>query len=122
METARRRFGNEGERLAADFLRRKGFRILERQARVARFGEIDLVTLDPRGALVFVEVKTRRDRAFGPPEEAVTPSKLRTLAACAEAWRSARGWTDRPYRLDVVAVDLAGAAPETRHLENVALG
>ena len=121
METARRRFGNEGEDVAAAFLARRGFRVLARNARVPRIGEIDLVALDRRGGLVFVEVKTRRDRAFGPPEEAVTSSKLRTVAACAEAWRMAKGWMDRPWRVDVVAVDLTSWKGEIRHLEGVAL-
>ena len=120
MKTARRRFGDEGEGLAAAFLARRGFRVLARNVRVPRVGEIDLVALDGP-ALVFVEVKTRRDRAFGPPEEAVTPAKRRTLAACAEAWRTGRGWTARPWRIDVVAVDLSSGRPDIRHLEGIAL-
>ncbi|MEK7546013.1 MAG: YraN family protein [Patescibacteria group bacterium] len=121
MRTEKRKFGDEGEELAAAFLARRGFRVVARNARISRIGEIDIVALDPRGALVFVEVKTRRDRSFGPPEEAVTPSKLRTIAMCAEAWRTGKGWTDRPWRIDVMAVDLASGTPDIRHLENVAL-
>jgi len=131
MKTARRRFGDEGEAAAAAFLARRGFRVLARNVRVPRVGEIDIVALDPTspsglrgasgGTLVFVEVKTRRNDAFGPPEEAVTPAKLRTLAACAEAWRNATGWRDRPYRIDVVAVDLAAGRGDIRHLKGVAL-
>ena len=120
MRTEKRKFGDEGEEMAAAFLARRGFRLLARNARVSRIGEIDVVALDG-ATLVFVEVKTRRDRAFGPPEEAVTRSKLRTLAACAEAWRNAKGWTARPWRVDVVAVDLAGGRGEIRHLRGVAL-
>ena len=129
MRTAKREFGDAGEDLAAAFLARRGFRVLARNARVPRIGEIDIVALDPTspkglrgaspGTLVFVEVKTRRDGAFGLPEEAVTPAKLRTLAACAEAWRAAKGWTDRPYRIDVVAIDAAAQPPVIRLLEAV---
>lgn len=121
MAADRKKLGNEGEDLAAAHLRSRGFRILERNARMGRLGELDIVALDGR-TLVFVEVKTRRGAAFGPPEEAVTPSKLRTVAACAEAWRAARGWTDRPYRIDVVAIDFGGAAPQARHLADIPLG
>ncbi|MFA5854635.1 MAG: YraN family protein [Patescibacteria group bacterium] len=118
MAAERKVIGNHGEDLAAAFLRSRGFRILERQARVSRIGEIDLVALDGE-TLVFVEVKTRHDVSFGSPEEAVTASKLRTLAACAESWRGAKGWTARPYRIDVIAVDLVGDKPVIRHLESV---
>jgi putative endonuclease len=130
MQTARRQLGDEGEKLAEDFLKSKGFRILERQTRIGRLGEIDLVTIDPasptgfRGtapALVFIEVKTRRDTAFGSPEEALTASKLRRLAACAQAWRTARGWTKHPWRLDVIAIDLTGREPVIRHLQGIEL-
>lgn len=118
MAAERKVIGNRGEDLAAAFLRSRGFRILERQARVSRIGEIDIVALDGE-TIVFVEVKTRHSAAYGTPEEAVTASKVRTLAACAESWRNARGWTARPYRLDVVAVDLAGREPVIRYLESV---
>ena len=118
MRTDKQKFGDAGEDLAAAFLARRGFRVLARNARIPRLGEIDIVALDQE-TLVFVEVKTRRDRAFGPPEEAVTPAKLRTLAACAEAWRTVKGWAARPYRLDVVAIDLTGCSPVIRHLESV---
>ncbi|HJV33366.1 MAG TPA: YraN family protein [Patescibacteria group bacterium] len=120
MRTAMRKFGDEGEDAAAAFLARRGFRVLARNVRVPRVGELDLIALDG-DELVFVEVKTRRDRSFGPPEEAVTPAKLRTIAACAEAWRNGRGWTDRPWRVDVVAVDASGRSPDIRHLRGVAL-
>lgn len=120
MITARRKFGDEGEALAAAFLMRRGFRILARNVSVGRVGEIDLIALDGR-ELVFIEVKARRDRAFGSPEEAVTPAKLRRVAAAAEAWRAAKGWAARAWRIDVVAVDLAGGGREIRHLPGVAL-
>ena len=136
MKDPRRHLGNEGERLAAEFLKAKGFRILERQARIGRLGEIDLIALDPSTShpsaslragraggptLVFIEVKTRHDVSFGTPEEAVTAAKRRTLLACAESWRKAKGWTAHAWRLDVVAVDLTGRQPVIRHLKSLGL-
>ncbi len=118
MDSERKITGDRGEHLAAAFLRSRGFRILERQARISRTGEIDLIALDGE-TFVFVEVKTRRNPSFGSPEEAVTPSKLRRMAACAEGWRNANGLSDRPYRIDVVGIELSGGKPIIRHLENV---
>ncbi len=120
MPTERRKFGDEGEGMAAALLARLGFRVLARNVRMGRLGEIDLIALDGQ-ELVFVEVKTRRDRSFGPPEEAVTPSKLRTIAACADGWRNRKGWTGRAWRIDIVAVDLTAGTPDIRHLKGVAL-
>lgn len=118
MPTERREFGDKGEATAEAYLRSRGFRVLARQVRVGRLGEIDLVCVDGR-TLVFVEVKTRRDAAFGVPEEAVTAAKRGRLKRAAEAWLLARGLEDAPFRLDVVAVDLTGERPAVRHHEAV---
>ncbi len=122
METERRKLGNEGEDLAADFLESKGYRILARQAGIPRVGEIDIVAYDPRGGeIVFVEVKTRRDVKYGPPEEAVTISKLRRLMRVAELWRARNKLYDRPWRVDVIAIELTSETPVIRHLEGLSL-
>ncbi len=65
----RRKLGEVYEKLACDFLQKKGLRIVETNFRV-RQGEIDIVARD-RGTLVFVEVKYRKNKAKGMPEEAV---------------------------------------------------
>jgi len=122
MQTERRQLGNEGEDLAASYLESKNYRILARQAGIPRVGEIDLIAYDPRGGeIVFVEVKTRRDLKYGPPEEAVHPAKLRRLMRVAEAWRVRNKLYDRPWRVDVIAIELTSAAPVIRHLESLSL-
>jgi putative endonuclease len=102
-----RAVGALGERLAARFLRRAGYRVLGRNARVMG-GEIDLLMLAPdRRTVVVVEVKTRVGDE-GPPAEAnVTGAKraqLRKLARAVAAEPRVRG---RAVRIDVVAVTLA---------------
>ncbi len=74
--------GLAGESQAEKFLRRNGYKILERRYR-SRFGEIDLIALKQKG-LYFIEVKWRKTKEFGDPLEAVTPQKIRHLkkAAC----------------------------------------
>ncbi|HTK04031.1 MAG TPA: YraN family protein [Candidatus Eisenbacteria bacterium] len=105
-----------GEDVAARHLAAAGCRILDRRWRSAH-GEIDLVA-DDRGEVVFVEVKTRRGAGFGLPEEAVTAAKRAHLRASAEAYLQAKGWTRRPYRIDIVAVSLVGGVPALAHFRS----
>jgi putative endonuclease len=102
-EDPRRALGRLGEDIAAEHLRRRGFEILERNARTAA-GEIDLIVTD--GArLVFVEVKCRRARRGAPADasgalEAIGPHKQARLRRLAAEWlsRSVRG---RPFAKDL---------------------
>jgi len=98
----RRAFGNEGEKTAADFLSRKGCKIIGRQVRTA-FGEIDLVCED-QGEIVFVEVKARSTDEFGNPEAAITAKKFETMSRCAQAYLAEHALESKPWRLDVVAI------------------
>jgi putative endonuclease len=76
-----KQLGVMGERIVADALAQRGFVILARNKRT-RFGEIDLIAKKNKEVL-FVEVKTRRTRTFGYPEEAITRIKRLHLSRCA---------------------------------------
>ncbi len=103
-EQAKDRIGRRGERTARRFLRwRKGYRIVERNWRLPRFGELDIVALDGQ-VLVFVEVKTRRADALAIPEDAITPDKQQRLRRLAQAFTTQYGLGHLPCRFDVVAV------------------
>jgi putative endonuclease len=102
---ARQTFGRVGERLAAQALRERGYRILEQNFR-CRHGEIDLVAEDAQD-LVFVEVKTRRGDLYGLPEEAVTRVKRRKLAEVASCYLDLHAAPERSWRIDVVAVQFS---------------
>jgi putative endonuclease len=101
----RARLGASGERLAADLLARRGYRLVARNWRCP-YGEIDLIAED--GAeLVFVEVKARRGARMGSGEEAITPVKRRRLIAAAQTYLAEQGAEQRHFRFDVVAIALA---------------
>ena len=103
MIDARRRFGNSGETLAAAHLSKQGMVILGRQVRTP-FGEIDLVG-EEAGEIVFIEVKTRRTKTYGPPEAAITRAKFKTMCRSAE-WELERlQKAGGPWRIDVVAIE-----------------
>lgn len=113
----RRVLGSRGESIAAEYLVRRGFRILERNVRCGR-GEIDLIAVDG-AVVVFVEVKGNRGRRFGAPEEMVTPAKQRQLTRLATWYLQRRRWLGRPARFDVVAVDWdPDGTASVRHLAN----
>lgn len=95
-------FGDVGEREAARYLRRKGFRIRQRQVR-NRFGEIDLIALDGE-TIVFVEVKTRAAVAQGEPFEAVGADKQSKMTRAALAYLKRHRLLERRYRFDVVSI------------------
>jgi putative endonuclease len=107
--------GREGENLAARFLTKQGYRILERNYRT-RSGEIDLVALH-NGAVVFVEVKTRTSDAFGAPELAVNPRKQQRMVKAALGYLKYKKLHQVPCRFDVVAITTA-SEQEVEHIQN----
>ena len=94
-----------GEQAAADFLRKKGFVIIERNFRCKQ-GEIDIICSDG-GTLCFVEVKSRSSFAHGFPEEFVDRRKRAKLTRAALEYIKNRRVESKPMRFDVVAVDLS---------------
>ena len=98
--------GSRGEDAAADAYRRRGYRVLARNWRCA-LGELDLI-VERRGLLVFCEVKSRRDSAFGAGYEAVTWKKRAKLRALAQAFLQGSGSHPRAIRFDVASVALRG--------------
>ena len=114
MSLLKKLLGREGEDLAARFLMKQGYRILERNYST-RSGEIDLVALH-EGAVVFVEVKTRTSDAFGAPELAVTPRKQRRMVKAALAYIKQRKLHQVPCRFDVVAITTT-AEQEVEHIQ-----
>lgn len=119
---ARQGLGRTGERLAAEALVSRGYRILERNFRCSS-GEIDLVAEEGQD-LVFVEVKTRRGNMYGLPEEAVTLRKQRKLVQIATHYLDLHTCSERSWRIDVVAVQLSqrGQLVEIRCYQHAVTG
>lgn len=101
MSTNKQTFGARGEKIAAWYLAKKGYLILNRHY-TSRFGEIDLVAKDGE-QLVFVEVKTRHNHDCGLPEDSVNRTKLKKLKKAIYAYLSQNPTEN--YRLDVVAIE-----------------
>ncbi len=99
--------GRRGECVAAEFLKTKGYRIIERNARTP-FGEIDIVA-GHKKTTVFVEVKSRATSSLGSPLISVTPIKQRHLVKSSLAYLKRRGLVFGDWRIDVVSVKLNGS-------------
>lgn len=118
MLSKRKEVGAIGEKLAADYLKKRGYKIIQRNYR-CREGEIDIIA--QKGEfLVFVEVRTKKNTAFGTPEESVTLSKREKLISLADAYLQTLRNQPSSWRIDVVAVELT---PDNRvsrleHIEN----
>jgi putative endonuclease len=100
------RRGALGEKLASRFLRRHGYKILYRNFRGRRGGEIDIVCRD-RDTLVFIEVKTRTSEDFGRPITAIQQEQRHRISGGALAWLRLLDNPDILFRFDVVEVLLA---------------
>ena len=97
------RRGRRGEKLASRFLRSRGYKILYRNFKDRRGGEIDIVCRDG-DTLVFVEVKTRGGEEFGRPIEAVDRQKQLRVSKGGLAWLRLLDNPDVTFRFDVVEV------------------
>ena len=102
----RHQTGVLGEKLAAELLVDKGYRIVETNFRCPE-GEIDIVARDG-DCLVFVEVRARRSRRFGTPEESITGRKKEHIRSAAARYREQREDLPELWRIDVVAVEMDG--------------
>ena len=112
-----RPLGKRGERAAARYLKRRGYKILAQGDRLLP-GELDLVALD-RDTVVFVEVKTRRSAEAGHPAEAVTAAKQRRLTRLAVTFLKRHGLLEHRARFDVIAVTWPeGQRPTIEHFPN----
>lgn len=110
--------GRLGEDLARAWLQKRGWRILYRNYRPKRGGEVDIVARD-RDTLVFVEVKTRSSIRFGNPSDAVDEEKQRLVIRGAWDWLRRLGHPDIFYRFDIIEVIAQdGKPPEVNHIPN----
>ncbi|HRY28977.1 MAG TPA: YraN family protein [Elusimicrobiota bacterium] len=95
--------GHAAETQAKSYLESKGYVFLAANYRT-RYGEVDLV-MQEGDALVFVEVKSRKTRAFGAPEEFVTAPKQGKIVKAALEYVKEHRRVKSPLRFDVVAIE-----------------
>lgn len=109
--------GAKGEDIAERYLKKKGYRIVERNYR-CRLGEIDIIALDG-STLVFIEVKTRRNQNYGRPCEAVNAVKIRHILRTATCYTALSHVRYEDIRIDVVEILLQGGKPYIHYIKNI---
>ncbi len=107
--------GDQGEKMAKEYLKKKGYEILAANYRV-RGGELDLVVIKGK-QLVFCEVKTRNSRKMGLPIEAVNREKQRRILHAARCYILWAAPVHSSIRFDVIQV-MPGDCPPVLHMEN----
>lgn len=102
MALKKNELGAKGEDLAIRYLKKRGYRIIERNYRV-KLGEIDIIA-EQGDDLVFIEVKTRSDTSFGSPFESITVQKQKQLSKVALEYIGKKKCHLCPARFDVVGI------------------
>lgn len=102
MSNAKLELGRRGEDAAVDFLKRKGYKVLERNYR-NKLGEIDVIAKDSN-TLCFIEVKTRTNFKFGYPQEAITTFKQRKINRVALSYLKQYNLLNISARFDIISV------------------
>lgn len=110
--------GRQGENFAALHLRRKKYRIIERNYRT-KLGEIDIIASIGK-TLVFCEVKTRLSQKYGHPLESITPQKQRTIKKVAELYLASQSNLKQydSIRFDVITLLQDGNSQKLEHIES----
>jgi len=117
--------GRWGEEIAAGYLMRNGYSILERNFYTPE-GEIDIIALQEEKdeqILIFVEVKTRTTEKYGFPEEAFTRKKWDHMLKAIERYLQSQSDYGDAWQIDVIAIQrlIKKDPPEIEHFENVVM-
>ena len=117
--------GRWGEKIAAAYLKRKGYSIVDRNFYTPE-GEIDLIAIqkdNEEGVLVFVEVKTRTSEKYGYPEEAFTLKKWGHMLKAIDRYLQDQPDYGDAWQVDVIAIQrlIVGKPPDIEHFENVVM-
>jgi putative endonuclease len=115
--TTRKTFGQRGEQTAADYLKSRGYSIVETNWRCPH-GEIDVIARQD-AMMIFVEVRTRRTDSTEQPFESITPAKQKRLQKLAYAYLSAHQLKHIAWRIDLIAIAWPRSGePIIEHVEN----
>jgi len=113
-----KKIGNKGEDIAESYLLKKGYEILDRNY-YSRYGEIDIIgKLEDQ--IIFFEVKTRTNQAFGNPEDSIDQKKIDCMISTAFCFLEENTEEDLDWRMDLLAIKLfPDGSNEILHFEDI---
>ena len=109
--------GNKGEELACEYLKKKGYKIIERNWHYSKNAEIDIIA-DDNGTLVFIEVKTRTTLNYGHPFESITQSKIQKIHKGILGYLNQIDKKYKSYRFDGIAI-IGLENPSIEHIKDL---
>lgn len=113
--------GKQGEEIAKNFLIKHGFEILETNFRYSKMAEIDIIA-QKNNIIHFIEVKTRTQKFFGAPFEAITPKKLQSIYLCSRYYLSNCKKRFSKIQIDAIGIVLdKNNKADINFLENISL-
>jgi len=110
--------GKNGEKLAIQFLKNKGFNIITKNY-YTKFGEIDIIA-EKKELLVFIEVKTRHTNKFGEPQEAITKTKKHKIHLSIKTYLS-KNKVNKQIRFDVIGIKIKKNKAYIKHIKDIYL-
>jgi len=116
MLSSQQQFGEKSESIAARYLKKHGYKIIEQNYRT-KLGEIDIIARE-KDTIVFIEVKARKSKHFGNPKWAVTPKKQRKISMVALWYLKATRQSNAKARFDVVSIISSQDNPSIEVIKN----
>lgn len=111
--------GKKGEDIACDYVKKLGYKIIDRNWHYSKNAEIDIIALD-KDCIVFIEVKTRKSEINGHPFEAITKNKIDKIITAAYAYLALSPEKYKDYRIDGIAI-VGLNNPTIEHIKNIGL-
>ncbi len=114
--------GRRGEEIASSFLIKRGYRIVGRNFRFSKYGEIDIIAVH-KDILVFVEVKFRKNNKYGRAIESINDVKRKRIVKTARYFLIKKGILGKVNtRFDVIAIDVIDGKTKIDHIKNAFKG
>lgn len=114
-----KKIGSKGEEIACNYLKKLGWKILEKNFRYSKYAEIDIIAKETN-TIVFVEVKTRTTSNFGHPLEAINTKKINNIYKAALSYLQSTQERYENYRIDIISI-LGNSNPKIEHIKNISL-